>query len=444
MRKRLVVAGNGMAAARVLEELLALAPDAYDIQVFGAEPHGNYNRILLSSMLAGEKALADIVTHPREWYASRGIALHTGDPVVAVDRSRRVATTRNGVRAPYDRLLLATGSKPFVLPVPGRELPGVVAFRDIADVGHMLDASQRFSEAVIIGGGLLGLECAYGLKRRGMNVTVIHLMDRLMERQLDASAAKLLQAHLERAGVRVLLSAQTESIVGDGRVNAVRLKDGRQIPAQLVVMAAGIVPNLDLPKAAGLPCERGVLVNDTLQTFDPRVYAVGECVQHRKAVYGLVAPLYEQAAVCANHLAGHGIGRYSGSVVHTRLKVTGVELFSAGNFLGGDGTRDIVYRDGRRGIYKRLVVRGAKLEGAILYGDAADGGWYFDLINTRADVSRYRDLLVFGRRHAEAACPPLRRPARTAGWAVACARGAAAPSRSPATRRIPRIAGACA
>jgi nitrite reductase (NADH) large subunit len=267
----------------------------------------------------------------------------------------------------------------------------------------MLEASRAHKHAVVIGGGLLGLECAYGLSRRGMKVTVIHLMDRLMERQLDPAAALLLQRHLERSGLAVLLTAQTAEVVGESRVSAVRLKDGREIPADLVVMAAGIVPNVDLARAAGLPCERGVLVNDTLQTFDPRIYAIGECVQHRKAVYGLVAPLYEQAAVCANHLAGHGTTRYPGSVVSTRLKVTGVDLFSAGNFLGGDGTRDIVYRDGKRGIYKRLVLKGGRLEGAILYGDAADGGWYLDLIRSRADVSRYRDRLVFGRRHAEAA-----------------------------------------
>ena len=402
-----------MAAVRVLEELLKLAPDHYDITVFGAEPHGNYNRILLSPLLAGDKSLDDIVTHPHEWYARNGITLHAGDPVVSIDRAYRVVTARSGRAAPYERLLLAPGSRPLVLPVPGKDLPGVVSFRDVADVEAMLAASRQHRRAVVIGGGLLGLECAYGLKRRGMDVTVLHLMDRLMERQLDAAAAALLQQHLESSGLRVLLSAQTESIIGGpgadapgggpDRVRAVRLKDGREIPADLVVMAAGIVPNLDLAKAARLPCERGVLVNDTLQTFDPRIYAVGECVQHRKAVYGLVAPLYEQAGVCANHLAGHGTTRYPGSIVSTRLKVTGVELFSAGNFLGGDGTRDQVYTDRKRGIYKRLVLRNGRLEGAILYGDAADGGWYFDLMQQRADVARYRDRLVFGRRYAEAA-----------------------------------------
>ena len=401
-RERLVVIGAGMASARVLEDLLKLAPERYDIAVLGAEPHGNYNRILLSPVLAGEKTVADIVSHPHEWHAERGIQLRAGDPALKIDRLRREVHTKSGFITRYDRLLLATGSKPFILPVPGKDLPGVVAFRDIADVEHMLAASRSHKRAIVIGGGLLGLECAYGLTKRGMEVGIVHLADRLMERQLDAAAAALLQKHLEAAGMQVHLNAATESLLGDGRIRALKLKDGRELPADLVVMAAGIVPNLDLAKSAALPCERGLLVNDTLQTFDPRIYAVGECVQHRKSVYGLVAPLYEQAAVCANHLAKVGVTRYRGSVVSTRLKVTGVELFSAGNFLGGEGTRDLTYKDPRRGVYKRLVLRGGKLEGAILYGDAADGGWYFDLIQQRADVSRYRDRLLFGRRHCEA------------------------------------------
>ena len=401
-RPRLVVVGNGMASARVLEELLKLAPEHYDITVFGAEPHGAYNRILLSPLLAGEKVLDEVVTHPHEWFAQRDITLYAGDPVTAIDRARRTVTAASGRCVPYDRLLLATGSKPFVLPVPGRQLPGVVSFRDIADVEAMLEASHKHRRAVVIGGGLLGLECAWGLRKRGMDVTVIHLMDRLMERQLDLVSAAMLLKHLEGHGLQVVLGAQTESLVGDGRVRAVKLKDGRELVADLVVMAAGIVPNVELARGASLPCERGVLVSDTLQTFDPRVYAVGECVQHRKAVYGLVAPLYEQAAVCANHLAGMGIGRYSGSVVYTRLKVTGVELFSAGDFAGDTATHDLLYQDPKRGIYKRLVLRGNRLEGAILYGDAADGSWYFELIQSRADVvARYGNRLLFGRRHAE-------------------------------------------
>jgi NAD(P)H-dependent nitrite reductase large subunit/NAD(P)H-dependent nitrite reductase small subunit len=399
-QQRLVVVGNGMAGVRVLEELLAAAPRRYDITVFGAEPHGNYNRILLSPVLAGEKSLADIVTHPHDWYAQNGITLHAGDPVMRIDRRRREVIAQSGRTVAYDRLLLATGSKPFLLPVPGRELPGVIAFRDIADVEAMLDASRRHRRALVIGGGLLGLEAAYGLHRRGMEVSVVHLVDRLMERQLDAAAAALLQRHLEDNGIDILLNARTEAVLGEDRVTGVRLKDGRELAADLVVLAAGIVPNVGLAKGSGLACDHGVLVNDTLQSFDPRIYAVGECAQHRNITYGLVAPLWEQARVCANHLAGHGAQSYRGSVVAARLKVTGVELFSAGNFLGGEGTRDMLFKDVRRGVYKRLVLRGDRLEGVVLYGDAADSGWYLELIQSRAEVSRFGEQLIFGKRYA--------------------------------------------
>ena len=406
-KPRLVIAGNGMAGVRALEELLKLAPDRYEIIVFGAEPHGNYNRILLSPVLAGEKTLADIMTHTPQWYAERGTTLHAGDPVVRIDRARCEVVSRSGRVVPYDRLLLATGSKPFRIPLPGADLPGVTVFREIADVEAMLEASRRSGRAVVIGGGLLGLEAAYGLKRRGMDVTVVHLVDRLMDRQLDAAAAALLRAHLEASGIRVLLKAQSQAILGaererDGRPRArgLLLKDGRELPADLIVMAAGVVPNCELAKSAGLSCERGILVDDTLQTYDPRIYAVGECVQHRKTTYGLVAPLWEQARVCANHLAGHGIGSYRGSVLATRLKVTGIELFSAGDFAGGEGTREVVYDDAKRGIYKRLVLREDRLVGAVLYGDAADGGWYLDLIRSGSLVSAYGERLVFGQRYA--------------------------------------------
>ena len=303
----------------------------------------------------------------------------------------------------YDRLLVATGSRPFILPVPGNRLPGVIAFRDIADVDTMLAAARQHKRAVVIGGGLLGLEAANGLSRQGMDVTVVHLMDRLMERQLDAPAAELLRRNLESRGLRFLLKTQTAEIAGRERVEAVRFKDGSEIPADLVVMAAGIQPNIELAKVAGLSCERGLLVNDTLQTFDPRIYAVGECVQHRKLTYGLVAPVWEQARVCATHLARQGHRSYRGSVLSTQLKVTGIDLYSAGDFLGGSGTEDLVYKDLRRGVYKRLVLRGNRIEGAVLYGDTQDGPWYFELMQRKADVGGYRNRLVFGRRFVEAA-----------------------------------------
>jgi nitrite reductase (NADH) large subunit len=401
-RPRLVVVGNGMAGMRTVEELLELAPQRYDITVFGAEPYGNYNRILLSPVLAGEKSLDDIITHSRDWYAAKGIKLHAGDPVVAIDRARRVVRSQSGVEASYDQLLLATGSKPFLIPVPGNTLPGVLSFRDIKDVESMIAAARDHSHAVIIGGGLLGLEAANGLLRQGMSVTVVHLVDSLMERQLDKSASALLQKALERKGLRFLLSASTAEIVGSERVTAVRLDDGTEIAADLVVMAVGVRPNIELAQQAGLHCERGIVVDDTLQTCDPRVYAVGECVQHRMATFGLVAPIWDQASVCGAHLASASDRRYVQRATATRLKVTGVDLYSAGDFQGGPTTEDLVLRDPRRGVYKRLVLERDRVIGAVLYGDVKDGAWYFELIQNRTDISRLRSQLLFGRALCEA------------------------------------------
>jgi len=401
-RQRLVVVGNGMAGMRTVEELLKLAPDLYDITVFGAEPHGNYNRILLSPVLAGEKTVADIMLNTREWYEQNGIELLAGDPVVAIDRPRRLVRSASGREVRYDRLLLATGSKPFILPVPGHQLDGVIAFRDIQDVEIMLHAASNHRHAVVIGGGLLGLEAANGLLRQGMDVTVVHLCDSLMERQLDKPAAALLQGALERKGLRFLLGAQTAEIVGTERVSAVRFKDGSEIPADLVVMTAGVRPNIELAAQAGLHCERAIVVDDTLQTYDPRVYAVGECVQHRQATFGLVAPIWDQARVCAAHLAGAGHRRYIQQATATKLKVTGVDLYSAGDFIGGEGSEDLVLRDPRRGVYKRLVLEGGRLVGAVLYGDVQDGPWYFDMIQNHAPVGALRQRLLFGKAQCEA------------------------------------------
>ncbi len=395
-RPRLVVVGNGMAGMRTVEELLKLAPDLYDITVFGAEPHGNYNRILLSPVLAGDKDMADIMLHAREWYAQNGITLHAGDPVVRIDRLRRIVYSQSGVQAPYDRLLLATGSRPFIIPVPGHNLPGVIAFRDIQDVETMLAAARRHRHAVVIGGGLLGLEAANGLLRQGMEVTVVHVADSLMDRQLDKPASTLLKKALETKGLRFLLSADTAEIVGPEHVSAVRFKDGSEIPADLVVMTVGVRPNIDLAKQSGLHCERAIVVDDTLQSYDPRVYAVGECVQHRKATFGLVAPIWDQALVCGAHLAGAGHRRYVQQATATKLKVTGVDLYSAGDFIGGEGSEDLVLRDPRRGIYKRLVLKGQRVVGAVLYGDVKDGPWYFDLIQNKTDISALRGQLLFG------------------------------------------------
>ena len=399
MKEKLILIGNGMAGVRTLEELLKLEPDMYDITVFGAEPHPNYNRILLSPVLAGEKTIDDIILNSREWYEENGIELHAGSPVTAVNRARRIVTTEDGREYPYDRLLIATGSNPFIIPVPGHDLEGVIGFRDIADVDTMIAAAKQGGRAVVIGGGLLGLEAANGLMQQGMDVTVVHLLDSLMERQLDKPAAALLKASLEDKGLKFLMETQTAEIVGDGHVEKVRFADGSETDASLVVMAVGIRPNIELAQQAGLYCERGIVVSDTMQTYDPRVYAVGECVQHRGNTYGLVAPLFEQAKVCANHLANLGYGRYEGSVTSTKLKVTGIDLFSAGDFSGGEDTEDIVLQDPKAGIYKRLVIKDDRLEGVVLYGDTIDGAWYFQLMREGTDVSDIRQSLLFGQGH---------------------------------------------
>jgi nitrite reductase (NADH) large subunit len=395
-RQSLVVIGNGMAGMRTVEELLKLAPGLYDITVFGAEPHGNYNRILLSPVLAGDKSMDDIMLHTRQWYADNGITLFAGDPVIHIDRRRRMVRSRSGREVWYDRLLLATGSTPFIVPVPGHTLRGVIGFRDICDVDTMLEAARSGGHAVVIGGGLLGLEAANGLLRRGMHVTVVHVTDSLMNQQLDKPASLLLKNALELKGLRFLLDAHTAEIVGSERVTAVRFRDGSDIPADLVVMAAGVRPNIALAQEAGLHCERAIVVDDTLQTYDPRIYAVGECVQHRSATFGLVAPIWDQAKVCGAHLARSGHRRYVQTATPTKLKVTGVDLYSVGDFIGAEGTEDLVLRDPRRGIYKRLVLNGNRIAGAVLYGDVQDGPWYFGLIQDRTDISSMRNHLLFG------------------------------------------------
>ncbi len=398
-KEKLVLVGNGMAGVRTLEELLKTAPEMYDITVFGAEPHGNYNRILLSPVLAGEKSFNDILLNDESWYESHGITLHKGREVTAIERKSRNVIARDGTTATYDRLLLATGSNPVMLPVPGHQLPGVITFRDIYDVDTMIEASKMLRHAVVIGGGLLGLEAANGLKQCGMLVTVVHLASTLMERQLDETAGGLLHQSLEKRGIKFLLGAQTAEIIGKKHVQAVRFKDGREITADLVVMAVGIRPNTELAKKSGIYCERGIIVNDTLQTYDPRVYAVGECVQHRGGTYGLVAPLFEQAKVCANHLAEIGFRRYQGSITSTKLKVTGIDVFSAGDFTGNDQTESILLQDPSVGVYKKLVLKDNRIQGAVMVGDTMDGPWYFQMMREGTDVSDFRTRLLYGQAH---------------------------------------------
>ena len=403
-KERLVVIGNGMAGMRTVEELLKRNPFRYQITVIGAEPQVNYDRILLSSVLAGEKDLAQTVINPRSWYDDNGITLHVGDPAITIDRQARAVTTQSGLVLPYDKLLLATGSKPLAPPIPGLGLPGVCAFRDIADVETMIRASETQRRAVVIGGGLLGLEAANGLLKRGMSVAVVHLMDCLMERQLDPEASKLLQKALDERGIAFFTNGQTEEILGTERAEGVRLADGREIPAELVVLAIGIRPNIDLAKQCGLRLNRGIEVGDDLGTSDPAIYAVGECVEHRGKTYGLVAPLWDMAKVCADHLAGDDttVSDYRGTVTGTRLKVTGIEIYSAGEFQGDESTDEITFRDASRGIYKRLILRDDKIVGAVLFGDARDGGWYFQLLREAQPLGALRDLVIFGQAYAGA------------------------------------------
>lgn len=402
MKEKLVLVGNGMAGVRALEELFKhnvadeKGSDQYDITVIGAEPHPNYNRIMLSPVLAGEQTIDDIILNSLEWYEENNIELVTGDAAIEISRIKKAVITESGKEFPYDRLLIATGSNPFIIPIPGADKEGVLGFRDIYDVETMKQAAKDYKKAVVIGGGLLGLEAANGLMKQGMDVTVVHLLDSLMERQLDKPASSLLKASLEQRGMTFMMEASTAEIVGDKRVSGVKFADGSELEADLVVMAVGIRPNFELAKKAGIHCERGIVVNDTMQTFDPIVYAVGECVQHRNECYGLVAPLFEQAKVAANHLARVGSTRYIGSLTSTKLKVTGIDLFSAGEFNEAEGDEVLQIQDVASGIYKKLVIKDNVIKGAVMFGDTMDGTWYFSLMRDATNIADFRKTILFG------------------------------------------------
>ena len=397
-KMKLVLVGNGLAGMRCLEDLLDMAPDRYEITVIGEEPWGNYNRIMLSPVLSGEKTIDDIMLHPHAWYADKGIRLFAGDPAVRIDRPRKHVYTEKGEVISYDRLILATGSKPFVPPIPGSDLKGVLSFRDIYDVNSMLDYCKTWKNAVVIGGGLLGLEAAYGLKQQGMNVTVLHLMDRIMDRQLDSKASQMLKTAIEQKGITILTAANTEGLIGEeGHVTQVKLKNGTVLDADLVVFAVGIRPNMTLAQSAGLRCNRGVLVNDTMQTFDPSIYAVGECIEHQGQTFGLVEPLWGQAFICASHLAEHGSLTFKAPTVPTQLKVSGCDVFSAGDFEPKEDFEDIVLNDEKRQIYKRIIIQKDRVIGAVLFGDTEDGAWYAELIADQTPITSIRNKLLFGR-----------------------------------------------
>ncbi|MDX2257863.1 MAG: nitrite reductase large subunit NirB [Hyphomicrobiaceae bacterium] len=403
---KLVVIGNGMAPGRALEKLFELAPGAYDVTIFNAEPRVNYDRIMLSPVLSGEKSYEDIIIHGDGWYIEHGVTLYKGHKVVAIDRTAKTVTTAEGLTEPYDKLIIATGSNPVVIPVPGHQLAGVLTYRDLDDVDAMLLAAQSGGRAVVIGGGLLGLEAAAGLRERGMEVTVIHLMPTLMERQLDPAAGYLLQKAVEARGIEVRTKANTKAIIGTdpalgpARVRAVQLEDGSEIEASLVVMAVGIRPSAAIAKEAGLAVNRGIVVGPDMRTSDPDIFAVGECVEVDGQCFGLVAPLYEQAGVLAATLAGEAEAVFRPAATATKLKVTGINLFSAGDFGDGPGREEIVLRDAARSVYKRLVIEDDRVIGVVLYGDTTDGAWFFDLLKKGTDVGEMRETLIFGQGYA--------------------------------------------
>jgi len=392
----LVIVGNGMAAARLVDELVKSSLGRYAIAVIGEEPRLAYNRVLLSSVLAGETGSHEIELKPAAWWRERGVTLKYGCRATEIDVGRRELRVENDESIAFSKLVLATGSTPLRLNVPGADLPGVNTFRDTRDVDLLLTLAAQKKRVVVVGGGLLGLEAAYGLAKAGAPVTLVHLMDRLMERQLDAPAAALLKSLVERKGIKIVLNASTARIAGESRVEGVELADGRQIEADAVIFAAGIRPNVALAAEAGLKINRGIVVDDVMQTSAEGIFALGECAEHRGICYGLVEPAYEQARMLARHLAGREAA-YRGSVVATNLKVSGVAVFSAGDFLGAEGSESIVLSDVRRGAYKKLVIADGRLTGAVLIGEVTDPLWYLELIRSREPVARIRKDMMFGR-----------------------------------------------
>ena len=403
MMKDLIVVGNGMAPSRALEKLNEGNPDAYNVTIFNAEPRVSYNRVMLSPVLSGEAEFEKTIIHGDDWYFKHNFILYRGCPVTGIDRKARTVKATNGIAEPYDKLLIATGSAPVILEVPGRDKQGVLSYRDLDDVKAMLAAAETRRQAVVIGGGLLGLEAAAGLRNRGMEVTVVHRNPTLMDRQLDETAGHLLQRAIESLGIRVLTGRHTKAITGNEHVEGVLFRDGSSIQADLVVMAVGIRPSVWLAENAGLEVKRGIVVDEHMRTSDPDILAIGECAEFEGAVYGLLAPLYEMANVAAATLLGDGELKFENRVTAAQLKVTGIDLYSAGDFADGDNREEIVLRDPNQGVYRRLVIEDNRLVGTVLYGDTSSMGWYYQMIKDKTDISGIRDYMIFGPGFAEGA-----------------------------------------
>jgi nitrite reductase (NADH) large subunit len=398
MRQKLVVIGNGMSGMHTVEELVGIAPERYNITVFGSEPYGNYNRIMLTPVLFGTKSIAEIFIHDFDWYKERDIILYCGSnkTIVDVDREQQQVIAKDGTKAKYDILLIATGSLPLMLDIPGIDAQGVMGFRNIADVQVMIEKAETKQHAVILGAGLLGLEAANGLLQRGMQVTVIHRADQVLNRQLDQQAALFLQREFERKGINFRFEVTIEEIlITNQDIRQVRLSDGSLLPADLLVMATGIQPNIGLSKHIGLYCERGIVVNDYLQTSDTKIYAVGECIQHRGEVFGLVSPIYEQAKVCARQLADESGAVYQSMPWAIKLKVTGIDMFSIGNFHGDADCQELVLIDHAQGVYRKIVLKNDLIIGMIMYGDTTDSAWYLGLVKNKINIADIRDRLIF-------------------------------------------------
>lgn len=396
MKKNLVLIGNGMAGVYCMEQLLKLAPNRYEITIFGSEPHPNYNRIQLSSVLQGDSSLKDIVLNDWDWYKDNQITLHAGENVSKIDTTKKMVSTDSGIHVPYDELIIATGSLPFILPLPGANKDGVIAFRDIKDCETMIEASKSYKKAVVIGGGLLGLEAARGLLNLNMDVSVVHIYNTIMERQLDPTASIMLQRELESQGMKFLLEKNTEAILGKKRVTSIRFNDGTEVNADLVVMSVGIKPNVALAKESGIEINRGIVVNDYLETSVPHVYSVGECAEHQGIAYGLVAPLYEQGIILAKRLAGVESEGYHGSVVSTKLKVSGVNVFSAGKFTDSSETRSVRVQDDFSGVYKKIVIKEGKIIGSVLFGDISDSTKILSMIRKSEVITGKEKEVLLG------------------------------------------------